>query len=127
MLVRAATPASAPKEQPKPGTDQSGHIRQEQQCNCQWQSRQAALPESDGYHGFKIQHDQIQAANTPVEGPKVRFPILRSTIAVSAGKKRSSRPQSTAICNLTYARFSELSSNHRTDLNVGRHHGGYPQ
>ena len=29
--------------------------------------------------------------------------------------------------NLTYARFSELSSNHRTDLNVGGHHGGYPQ
>ena len=29
--------------------------------------------------------------------------------------------------HLTYARFSELSSNHRTDLNVGRHHGGYPQ
>ena len=28
--------------------------------------------------------------------------------------------------NLTYARFSELSSNHRTDLNVGGHHGGYP-
>lgn len=29
--------------------------------------------------------------------------------------------------NLTYARFSELSSNHCTDLNVGGHHGGYPQ
>jgi hypothetical protein len=29
--------------------------------------------------------------------------------------------------HLTYARFSELSSNHRTDLNVGGHHGGYPQ
>ena len=29
--------------------------------------------------------------------------------------------------HLTYARFSELSSNHRTDLNVEKHHGGYPQ
>jgi hypothetical protein len=31
------------------------------------------------------------------------------------------------LINLSYARFSELSSNHRTDLNVGGHHGGCPQ
>lgn len=29
--------------------------------------------------------------------------------------------------HLSYARFSELSSNHRTDLNVGGHRNGYPQ
>jgi hypothetical protein len=33
------------------------------------------------------------------------------------------------VCNtvLSYARFSELSSNHRTDLNVGGHQNGCPQ
>jgi hypothetical protein len=29
--------------------------------------------------------------------------------------------------HLSYARFSESSSNHRTDLNVWGHHGGCPQ
>src|ERR1700730_6898214 len=32
-----------------------------------------------------------------------------------------------AFYYLSYARFSELSSNHRTDLNVGGHYGGCPQ